>query len=194
MTEEPQEQLLFERDDDGRFHAVLPSGKRPVIIPVLADKIHRIYAAFKQPDMPQRVMEVPGSGMGQKIDDPNDPTYVRDLTTWYMGVQYALFRRFVLDALVVPEDNEWAWKMADTGITIPENGPDRQWAYVEETLEELITEGPERNAFIEAVRMISVPTEAGIRLARRRFWDEMGVDPADETEAAEGNDTGEAGV
>lgn len=186
-----QKPLPFERDDDGRFHAVLPSGKRPVIVSVLPDKIHRINQQFDQPDVPQQTLEVPG-GIGQKVDNPNDPTYVRDLTAWYMKVQYAKFRRFVLDALVVPEDNEWAWKLADIEVDIPEDGPDRQWAYVEEALEELLTDGAERMVFVDAVTMISVPTEAGIRLARARFWDEVAGDTSTEAEVTEGDDLGEA--
>ena len=188
MTEE----LLFERDDDGTFRAVLPSGKRPVIVPVLAHTIRRIYDAFSQPEVPHALMEVKGIGMAQKVETPNDPAYTKALVKWYTEVQWALFQRFVMDALVVPDDDEWAWKLAKTGVPIPEPGPDRQDAYVEEVLPELVTDGLERKAFVDAVRAISVPTEAGIRAARRRFHDEVGEDTAGESEDEGGDNSSEA--
>jgi hypothetical protein len=47
--------LFYEVDDEGRFRAVLPSGKRPVITPVLPDRIRRVYAAFQEPEVPKRL-------------------------------------------------------------------------------------------------------------------------------------------
>jgi hypothetical protein len=186
--EKREEEVAFpvERDDDGRFRAVLPSGKRPLIRPVLAHKIRRIYDEFDQPEVPTRLVEIEGASVAEKFEDPRNPEYQERLTEWYLNVQASLFERFILDALIVPEDDLWAWKLAETGITIPQSGPDRQRAYMEEELEELVTDWIERQSFIDAVRAISVPTEAGIRAARRRFWDEMEGDVSSGNQAAEG--------
>jgi hypothetical protein len=103
-------------------------------------------------------VEIEGSGLGQPFDDPKNPEYLEKLATWFYRVQNAIFELAVIDSLVVPDDNEWAWKLREAGIPIPESGLDRQRAYVEEALDELIRDPhEERRAFVNAVVQISVP-------------------------------------
>jgi hypothetical protein len=227
MAEESEqnetEPLAFEIDDQGRFVARLPCGKRPLIKPIHPSKFQRIVEAFPRPDPPKKVVEVPGSGMGQKVTSRTDPEFLERYQKWYEQMQVAFLVRCVTDGLVVPEEadydgadgkqriampdckehhelgkperwkrmgftaeqlsavelsdectckvceEDWGFTLRAMSVPIPQTGPDRIWAYVEEALPEVLQDMENQSAFILAVRSISVPTEAAIRRARRNF-------------------------
>ena len=94
----------------------------------------------------------------------------------------------------VPAVEDWSAVLRMTGVPVPNNGIDRQWAYAEEALEELFCDMSSQVAFTAAVRSISIPTEAGIEAARRRFRDQMARATASGDKATEGGDQGSAGA
>ena len=233
-------ELPFEIDEQGRFLAVLPCGKRPVIKPIHPSKFRRIAQAFVRPEPPEKVLEIPGRGIGQKVRSETDPGYLRDLDTWYSQMQVAFLIRCVVDALVVPEEadydddddnpriampdcpthchmgkterwlrmgfkatdladtkpastctclpceQDWGFTLRSMNVPVPQEPPDRNWAYVEEALPEVLQDIKNQYAFIGAVRAISIPTEEAIRQARRNFRNQVARLAASNTEAAEG--------
>ena len=103
-----EESLLFDLDERGRFLALLPSGKRPVIKAMLPGTLRNIYAAFKQPEPPVQLLPVPGTGMAQKLRDERDPAYREALDDWWRKTRHALLTRIITDCLVVPEDADFS--------------------------------------------------------------------------------------
>lgn len=239
---EPESELETDYvvDEQGRYFVPLPCGKTIQFRPIHPAKIRRILEAFQQPEVPKRVIEVPGSGMGQPMPNPSDPQYVRDLETWFIKLQGAQLTRFVCDALIVPEEadynsddgkpyiampdcpkhkhlgkpqrwlrmgfkpkdledtkpasectcqpceDDWAAKLREMQVPVPQEGCDRNWAYVEEAYEELLGGGVDQYAFIQGVRAASIPTEAAIRRARRNFRNAMAQFAARGPQTAEG--------
>ena len=106
-TEEPKEEWSFDVDEKGRFLALLPSGKRPIIIPLLPATLRNIYSAFPQPEVPVELLPVVGSGMAQTLKKEDDPAYKKALNEWWAKTKHALLTRIVTDCLVVPEDADF---------------------------------------------------------------------------------------
>lgn len=247
-NETTEDRPLVERIGIGRFRVLLPSGKRPIIKPVHPKKLYRIYRQFPMPEVPNGVIPIPGTGLGQRYKDKKDPQFVQDSIDWWINLQNALLERFVVSALVVPEDadfrlddesliamptcpehhefgsvhrwhrlgfsngdlqelemaeectcipaeQDWSITFRRMGVFLPkEDGPDRQHAYVEEALDDLLEDAEAQSVFIAAVKSISVPTEARIRDQRRSFRDEMERAITDQPEPAEGGDPGDPGA
>jgi len=245
-SEEAVEEVFpYEVDDEGRYRVVLPSGKRPVIQPVHPGKLRRIYNAYPEPPTPTILLPVKSAGMAQRIPDEHNKEYQAKRVEWFTTLQRALLTRYIVDALVVPEDadfelagkpliampdcplhrqlgnaarwkrmgvseiaeldesgactcvpavEDWSAVLRMTNVPVPNNGIDRQWAYAEEALEELFHDMSSQVAFTAAVRSISIPTEAGIEAARRRFRDQMARAIASGDKATEGGDQGDTGA
>lgn len=247
-NETTEDRPLVEEMETGRFRVLLPSGKRPVVKPVHPKKLYRIYRQFRMPDPPDGVIPIPGRGLGQLYKDRKNPQFVQDSIQWWIDHRNALLERFVVSALVVPEDadftldnepliamptcpehhklgsvhrwrrlgfsgkdletlemaeectcitpeHDWSVTLRRMGVFVPkEDGSDRQHAYVEEALDELLEDAEEQEVFIEAVKSISIPTEARIRDLRRSFRDEVERAITDEPEAADGGDPGAPGT
>ena len=105
--EETKEEWLFDVDEKGRFLALLPSGKRPIIIPMLPATLRNIYSAFPSPEVPVELLPVPGSGMSQKLKREDDPAYRAALNEWWRKTKHALLTRIITDCLVIPEDADF---------------------------------------------------------------------------------------
>jgi len=178
--------IYYTLDKDGRAWAQLPSKKKLQIKPVHPMVVRRIIGAFPAPKMPTVDVEIGDTGMAQKFTKEHDPAFLQAQMEWQSSLAAAMMTRFILDAVVVPEDDEWAWKLTETGVPVPQNGADRQWAYVEEAHIELLEDPGEQSAFLSAVRQSSVPSEAGIEAARQRFRDEMEGDETGEPETTIG--------
>jgi hypothetical protein len=232
--------LPFEMDEQGRFLAVLPCGKRPVIQPIHPSKFRRIGEAFPRPEPPEKVLEIPGRGIGQKIRSETDPDYLRELEAWYTRLHVGFLIRCVVDGLVVPEEadydgddgspriampdcplhkhlgkrerwlrmgfkaadlvdtkpasgctclpceEDWGFTLRCMSVPVPQEAPDRNWAYLEEALPKVLEDIENQHAFVRAVRAISLPTEEAIRQARRNFRHAMARLGTAKPETAEG--------
>lgn len=179
-----EELFYFDLDKDGRVWARLPSKKKLQIKPVHPMVVRRIISAFPAPEIPTIDIEIKGTGTAQTFPK-KDTAFVQAQLEWQTKLAVAMMTRFILDAIIVPEDDEWAEKLKETGVPVPKDGGDRQWAYVEEAHIELLEDQEEQSAFLSAVRQVSVPSEAGIEAARRRFRDKVEKDEADGTEDTE---------
>lgn len=171
-------------DEDGRVWALLPSKKKLQIKAVHPMVVRRIIGAFPAPKIPTVDVEIGSTGAAQRFAKERDPDFLQAQMEWQSKLAVAMMTRFVLDAVVVPEGDEWAWKLRETGVPVPTDGADRQWAYIEEAHIELLENAEEQSAFLSAVRQVSVPSEAGIEAARRRFRDQL-----EENEAGGSEDT-----
>jgi len=170
--------IYYALDEDGRVWVQLPSKKKLEIKAVHPMVVRRIIGAFPAPKMPTVDVEIGDTGMAQKFTKERDPAFLQAQMEWQSSLAAAMMTRFILDAVVVPEDDEWAWKLTETGVPVPKDGADRQWAYVEEAHIGLLEDPEEQSAFLSAVRQVSVPSEAGIEAARRRFRDQLEADEA----------------
>jgi hypothetical protein len=228
-TADDEIQWLFDVDDRGRFIALLPCGKRPVIKGMLPGTLRNIYSAFPQPEAPMEKLPVPGTGMAQTLRNENDPQYREALWEWWRKTRHAMMTRIVTDCLIVPEDadfvradepyiahptcskhchlgndakwkrmgwqdeevgaseeectcvrikrsQDWSIKLRMANMPVPQNGVDRQVAYAQEALPELFENSDDQFAIMEAVRQLTVPTEASIMYARKRFQDALAWD------------------
>lgn len=178
----------YELDEAGRFYALLPCGKKPEIVAVPTAVIRRIFDTYPEPEIPMEDVPIEGTTIAQRFEDKQDPEYLEQVQEWYVELSLATLHRFILDALVVPEDDEWAWKLVGTGVPVPEDGRDRQQAYVEEELPELLNpyNMADKDAFIAAVMQISRPSEIGVEAARRRFRQQVERAITDGVEDAKG--------
>ena len=165
--------VYYELDEDGRAWALLPSEKKLEIKAVHPMVIRRLASAFPAPEIPTVDIEIGDTGAAQVFTKEYDPAFLQAQMEWQSNLARAMMTRFILDAVVVPEDDEWAWKLKETGVPVPVDGADRQWAYVEEVHIGLLEDPDEQSAFLGAVRQVSVPSEAGIEAARRRFRDQL---------------------
>lgn len=175
-------ELYYELDEGGRAWVRLPSEKKLQIKAVHPMVVRRIIGAFPAPAIPTIDVEIGDTGTAQKFTKERDPAFLQAQMEWQSKLAAAMMTRFILDAVVVPEDDKWAWKLRETGVPVPADGADRQWAYVEEAHIGLLEDPEEQTAFLSAVRQVSVPSEAGIEAARRRFRDQL-----------EGSETGGSG-
>lgn len=244
--EASQERLAYVEDEaTGRFYALLPCGKRPVIQPVHPRLWRRVYEdKGPPPEPPDKLVEVKGTGMAQRLGkDRKDPEFLEAYANWYGEWQYAMLTRAVINGLVVPEDadydgddgpriampdcplhrefgsmerwrrmglngslddepaekctclapeEDWSATLRDMRIDVPTSGADRQWAYAEEALPEILSAGLDQFAFVEAVRQVSTPTEERIRRARRGFRDALAREIAGRPGVQEGRGNDDA--
>lgn len=171
----------YAMDDDGRVWVRLPSKKKLEIRSIHPMVIRRIVGAFPAPKVPTIDIEIGSTGAAQKFPK-KDQAFREAQLEWQAKLAAAMLTRFIIDAIVVPEDDEWAWKLTETGVPVPQDGTDRQWAYVEEAHIGLLQDSEEQGAFLSAVRQVSTPSEAGIAAARRRFRDELAGNEGDGSE------------
>ena len=174
--------IYYTLDEDGRAWALLPSEKELEIKAVHPMVVRRLLSAFPAPEVPTVDIEIGDTGAAQVFTKERDPAFLQAQMEWQSKLAAAMMTRFILDAIVVPEDDEWAEKLRETGVPVPEGGADRQWAYVEEAHIELLEDTDEQSAFLSAVRQVSVPSEAGIEAARRRFRDQLAEKESDGSE------------
>ena len=183
--------LLYEIDDEGRYRVLLPSGLRPIVKPVLAAVIRRLVGSYheRKPEVPVTVVQIEGTDSGQQFPNKEDPEYMEALAEWQGRLGGAMLTRFLIDAIIVPEDDDWAWKLWDTGVTVPQNGGERTYAYIEETYPTLVSEDMadtgDKLAFLRAIQEISIPSEAGIKKSEAAVGDELEGDAAGRPETAD---------
>ena len=183
--------LLYEIDDEGLYRVLLPSGLRPIVKPVLAAVIRRLVGSHneRKPEVPVTVVQIEGTKSGQEFPMRDDPTYVKAKAQWEAQLGGAMFTRFLIDAIVVPEDDDWAWKLRDTKVTIPASGGERTYAFVEEVYPTLVSEDladtDDKLTFLRAVQQISIPSEAGIKKSAAAVGDDVEGDSTDGPEAAD---------
>lgn len=103
----PESRIRYEIGADGTIRALLPCGKKPEIVPVYPPIIRDIYAAHPRPEPPEKHIEIEGSGLAERFTADKDPDYMMDVWEWQLSLLAALTTRFVLDALVVPEDPDF---------------------------------------------------------------------------------------
>ena len=189
-------QLFFE-EKDGRFYALLPSGKRPEIRPVLPpDKLRDIIAAHPKPKVPLVDVQPEGVDIAQRFPNPQDPGYLQELKVYREGYMAAMMARCLFDGLIVPEDNEWAWLLKMSDVPVPEEDcRERTRLYAQEMHPEFWDrEKPnEAASFVAAVQQITLPSEAGINIARKRFRNNVEKSVVDESRPASGGLPGRGG-
>jgi len=187
---------LFYEERGGKYYALLPSGKRPEIRPVHPpSKLRDIMAAHPRPRVPLTGVQPEGVKIAQLFPNPKDPAYLRELLQWRKDYMSAMMMRCLFDGLVIPEDDGWAWLLEMTGVPVPRDGPERTRLYAQEKHPEFwdSDKPDEAAAFVAAVQQITMPSEAGIAIARLRLRDKMEEDAVDESEAADGGFPGRPG-
>lgn len=185
---------LFYEERDGKYHALLPSGKRPEIRPVRPPgKLRDIMAAHPRPQVPLVEIQPEGVSIAQRFPNPKDPTYLARELQWRKKYMMAMMMRCLFDGLVVPEDDEWAWLLVMEEVPVPQDGPERVRLYAQEKHPEFWDqEKPDEAAsFVAAVQQITMPSEAGIAIARLRFRPDVAEDTVGESEVAAGGIPGQ---
>ena len=183
--------LLYEINDDGLYRVLLPSGLRPIVKPVLAAVIRRLVGSHneRKPEVPVTVVQIEGTKSGQEFPNNDDPKYLKALREWEGSLGAAMLTRFLIDAIVVPEDDDWAWKLRTTMVTIPASGGERAYAFVEEAYPTLVSEDmadtDDKLTYLKAVQQISIPSEAGIKKSTAAVGDDVEGDSTDGPEAAD---------
>jgi len=188
---EGAERILFQYDSiEEVFRALLPSGATPAIRPVNPRTMSRLVQHFsaQEPPIPKISVAVPGHKIAQTFDEPEDKAYLAAHDTWQMQFMNALLFRCIWDALVVPEDDDWAVKYTRGGLPVPAEGPERSEMYAEEVYPTLLglSSPADQVAFTEAVRQLSMPTDEVVEEVRRKFRDSLAQDGANESEASAG--------
>lgn len=184
--------LLYEIDDEGRYRVLLPSGLRPIVKPVLAAVIRRLVGSYheQKPEVPVEYVEIEGRSSAQAFPNKEDPEYVKALTMWQYRLGIAMLTRFLIDAIVVPEDDDWAWKMRDTGVDDYKDPGKRTYSYVEEVYPTLVSEQMadtnDKRTFLKAIQQISIPSEPGIKKSATPARDELEGDAPGGPEVADG--------
>ena len=187
---------LFYEERDGKYYVLLPSGKRPEIRPVQpSGKLRDIMAAHSRPQVPMVEIQPEGVSIAQRFPNPKDPAYLARLLQWRKDYMTAMMMRCLFDGLVVPEDDEWAWLLVMTEVPVPQDGPERVRLYAQEKHPEFWDqEKPgEAATFVAAVQQITMPSEAGIAIARLRFRLDVAEDAIGESEASAGGIPGQPG-
>ena len=175
-------QLFFE-ERDGKFYALLPSGKRPEIRPIHpAAKLRDIMAAHPRPHVPMVGVQPEGVKIAQRFPNPKDPGYLARMFQWRKNYMTAMMMRCLFDGLVIPEDGEWAWLLEMTEVSVPQDGPERTRLYAQEVHPEFwdADKPGEAAAFVAAVQQITMPSEAGIAIARLWFRPDVEESAVDE--------------
>jgi len=139
--------------------------------------------------VPVTVVQIEGTKSGQEFPVRDDPKYLEALMAWQVSLGAAMLTRFLIDAIVVPEDDDWAWKLRTTMVTIPASGGERAYAFVEETYPTLVSQNiadvNDQLAFLKAVQQISIPSGAGIKKSAAAVGDDVEGDSTDGPEAAD---------
>jgi len=188
---EGAERILFQYDPtEGVFQALLPSGATPAIRSVNPRIMSRLIQHFsaQEPQIPKVTVAVPGHKIAQTFDEPESKVYQEAHNTWQMQFMNALLFRCIWDALIVPEDDDWAVKYTRGDFPVPAEGPERSEMYAEEVYPTLLglSEPADQVAFTEAVRQLSMPTDEVVEAVRRKFRDALAQDGANESKASGG--------
>lgn len=181
---EGEESILFFYDGEVKgYRARLPSGGTPLIRPINPRVLLRLIQHFKgkEPVPPKTEVPVPGTGLAQEFTDEDDATYKRAHVAWTQTFIDALLLRCIWDGLVVPEDDAWAAKLERLGMPVPSEGPDRAEVYAEEVYPQLLGRGDpkDQGAFVEALRQLTIPTDAVVQAMRRKFRNALARDGSD---------------